>query len=161
MSISVIEVEYIIHKYFLHLSHVYILSFPTLLLFTLDHLFEFLKIEELFYCLNWNPQTNKSIFQGLANIYDFTTVYFSWFCSLLCMPFISCYLGTFLILILFLCYIDTSGHYLTNVLVVIVISWPLSAFSHDTFSIIVLLVGIEILLFTWVVLDHCRTHRVL
>lgn len=120
MGVGITEVEYLIHEYFLHLSHVDILPFPILLLLAFDHLLELLEIEELFYFLNWNPQADKSILQSLANVRYLAAVHLPRFSPLLGMPLIGCYLSALLVLPLFLCDIDTLGHYLAYVLVVVV-----------------------------------------
>ena len=120
MGVGITEVEYVIHEDFLHLSHVDILPFPILLLLAFHHLLELLKVEELFYCLDGSPQTDKPIFQGLANVGYLAAVHLPRFSPLLGMPLIGCYLGALLVLPLFLCDIDTLGHYLAHVLVVVV-----------------------------------------
>jgi hypothetical protein len=120
VGVGITEVEYVIHEDFLDLSHVDILPFPILLLLAFHHLLELLKIEELFYCLDGNPQADKSILQGLANVRYLAAVHLPRLCPLLGLPLIGCYLGALLVLPLFLRDIDTLGHYLAHVLVVVV-----------------------------------------
>ena len=120
MGVGITEVEYVIHEDLLHLSHVDILPFPILLLLAFHHLLELLKVEELFYCLDGNPQADKSILQGLANVRYLAAVHLPRLRPLLGMPLIGCYLGALLVLPLFLRDVDTLGHYLAHVLVVVV-----------------------------------------